>query len=82
MGELKKRECREALTELYQFLDGELTDDRRSLIREHLDDCPPCDDAYDFEAELRAVIARKCREEVPESLRRRIAEAIGLAPDH
>lgn len=68
--------CDEALHEIYQFLDGELTPEKRSLIARHLDDCPPCGEAYDFEAELRNVISQKCRDTVPESLRQRIADAI------
>ncbi|MEY2455774.1 MAG: hypothetical protein QOK06_868, partial [Acidimicrobiaceae bacterium] len=32
--------------------------------------------AFDFEAELRVVIAHKCQETVPESLKLRIAAAI------
>ena len=63
--------CDEALHELYTFLDGELTDDRRSRIRVHLDDCSPCLEVFDFEAELRIVIKQKCQEQVPESLRQR-----------
>lgn len=70
--------CNDAVHLLYQYLDGELTLDRRALIRAHLDDCPPCYEAFDFEAELRVVIAQRCREQVPEHLRRRVAEAIGL----
>ena len=76
MGE-QEPGCAEAVLQLYHYLDGELTDERRTLIQRHLDDCPPCLDAFDFEAELRVVIARKCRDEVPESLRRRVAESIG-----
>jgi len=68
--------CDEALHEIYQFLDGELTPEKRTLIAHHLDECPPCGEAYDFEAELRNVIAQKCRDTVPESLRQRIADAI------
>ena len=58
------------------LLDGELTEYRRVEIRQHLDDCLPCLEAFDFEAELRIVIARKCRDEVPESLRERIHKAL------
>lgn len=68
--------CDDALHELYHFLDGELTDDRRARIQHHLDDCPPCYEAFDFEAELRTVIARKCTDQVPDTLRSRIADAI------
>jgi mycothiol system anti-sigma-R factor len=68
--------CDDALHELYGYLDGELTAERRTKIQDHLDDCPPCYEAFDFEAELRVVIARKCTETVPESLKQRIAQAI------
>ena len=71
-------DCREAVVRLYHYLDGELDDARRALIRRHLDECPPCLEAFDFEAELRALIARKCREPAPEALRIRIAQAIQL----
>jgi mycothiol system anti-sigma-R factor len=68
--------CDDALHELYHFLDGQLDDDRRQAIQHHLDDCPPCYEAFDFEAELRIVIARKCHETVPDRLKQRIADAI------
>lgn len=69
-------ECIEAVHQLYLYLDGELTDDRRHVIRQHLDICPPCLRAYDFESELRVVISEKCRDHVPDDLRVRIYEAI------
>jgi mycothiol system anti-sigma-R factor len=68
--------CDDALHELYGYLDGELTVERRQSIQRHLDDCPPCYEAFDFEAELRIVIARKCTETVPDSLKQRIADAL------
>jgi mycothiol system anti-sigma-R factor len=74
--------CQDSLHELYTFLDGELTDEKRTTIHQHLDDCSPCLEAFDFEAELRIVIARRCHDEVPDSLRRRVAETLGLVDDH
>jgi mycothiol system anti-sigma-R factor len=71
-----KQTCTEAVEVLYHYLDGELTYERRVTIQQHLDDCPPCLDAFDFEAELRVVIAHKCRERVPDSLRLRVAQAL------
>jgi mycothiol system anti-sigma-R factor len=68
--------CQEAIATLYSFLDGELTADRRLQIQHHLDECAPCFDAFDFEADLKALVARKCRDDVPEALRRRVAEAL------
>jgi mycothiol system anti-sigma-R factor len=75
-------DCQAALTELYTFLDGELTEARRSLISHHLDDCNPCLEIYDFEAELRMVIQRRCQDEVPDSLRVRVeAQLRGVVGD-
>ena len=75
MDELKP-DCTNSLRELYAFLDGELTADRRGHIQAHLDGCLPCYEAFDFEAELRIVISARCREEVPEDLRHRVADAL------
>jgi len=74
--EFSERGCDEAIHTLYHYLDGELTTERREVIRRHLDDCAPCLEAFDFEAEVRVMISVKCREEVPETLRLRIAAAI------
>ena len=69
-------DCREALHRIYHFLDGELTVERRSEIEAHLNGCSPCLDMFGFESELRKVVACKCKETVPDSLRVRIAQAI------
>ncbi len=69
-------DCDEAVHQLYHYLDGELTEERRVEIRVHLDFCGPCSGAAEFEAELRRVIASRCRDRVPESLIRRVADAI------
>jgi mycothiol system anti-sigma-R factor len=76
----EQRRCNDAAYELYTFLDGELTDEKRRDITQHLDDCPPCFEQFDFEAELRQVIASKCKDAVPDELRRRIADALGVEP--
>jgi mycothiol system anti-sigma-R factor len=66
-------DCDKAIYRVYGYLDGELTFYRRWSIRRHLDKCPPCAQGFDFEIELRQVVSSKCRDEVPEALRRRIA---------
>jgi mycothiol system anti-sigma-R factor len=71
--------CQDALHTLYDYLDGELTPERRSAIQRHLNECSPCLHAFDFEAELKVVIARSCRDQVPDHLRAKIAEAIAEA---
>ncbi len=69
-------DCNKTLHELYQYLDGQLTEEDRANIAHHLDDCSPCLEAFDFEAELRTVIRNRCTDTVPEGLRHRIARAI------
>ena len=69
-------ECVEAVKALYEYLDGELTVERRIAIKQHLDFCPPCDERFEFESELRVVIAQKCRDQVPDHVRQRVLDAI------
>ncbi len=68
--------CDETIERLYSYLDGELTDDRRREIAQHLDLCGPCVHAFGFEAELRKVIANRCRDHVPDALIDRVASAL------
>ncbi len=69
-------DCQDALHELYTYIDGELTDGKREVITQHLNACGECFEAFDFQAELRQVVAHKCRDEVPEGLKDRIAHLI------
>ncbi len=71
-------DCEGAIRRIYEYLDGELNTWKRAAIARHLDECPPCAQGFDFEIELRQVIAFKCRDDVPPQLRRRIAIAIGV----
>ncbi len=71
-----KHDCQDAIHTLYTYLDGELTFERRQAIAVHLEECSPCLDAFDFEAELKQVIAKKCRDQVPDALRMRVYQAL------
>lgn len=73
-------DCEKALVALYEFLDGELTIERRSHIEFHLDACPQCFSAFDFEAELRTVVRSRLQIQVPLALIRRVALAIEQEP--
>lgn len=75
-------DCRESLTEIYWFLDGELTPERRTLIRAHLEACHGCLKTFDFEAELRSIVSICCQERrLPSGLRERIAEVLASLPE-
>ncbi|MCL4449212.1 MAG: mycothiol system anti-sigma-R factor [Actinobacteria bacterium] len=69
-------DCYEALEKIYYFLDGRLTQSKRRAIQAHLQQCKYCLKAFDFETELKAVIADRLRESIPKQLRDKIASAI------
>jgi mycothiol system anti-sigma-R factor len=73
---MTEHECDDALTRLYEYLDNELDESTRSHIEEHLQKCSPCLEAFDFEAELRKVIADRSQERVSADLRSRILAAL------
>ena len=73
-------DCDKAAFRMHHYLDGHVTIWRRWVIRRHLHRCPPCANGYDFELEVRQVVAMRCREQVPPELRQRIADALGIPP--
>ena len=68
--------CEDARRDLHVYLDGELTVEARAVVAVHLNQCPGCCEAFDFEIRLRRAVARCCREEAPDTLRIRVVEAI------
>ena len=75
-----KPQCDEALHEIYHLLAGELDDAKRDKIAEHLDECAPCAEPYDFYAELRKVVQQSCRDTAPPGLLARIEESLQHEP--
>jgi anti-sigma factor (TIGR02949 family) len=68
-------DCNETIRELEEFLDGELSEHSLNAIHSHLQGCTDCHQAFDFHAELRTVIAAKCRsDEMPAGLLSRIEQ--------
>ena len=62
-------DCKQTLRELDAFLDVELSSSTRAQIHLHLDGCIDCLQAFDFHAELKQVIRRKCsNDEMPAGL--------------
>jgi len=71
-------DCDRALIELYEFIDGELTIERRERIELHLHGCQHCFASFDFEQELRLVVRSKLQGEIPAALRDRIERLIDV----
>ena len=62
-------DCKQTLRELDAFLDDELSSKTREQIHSHLDGCVDCLQAFEFQAELKQVIRRKCsNDEMPPGL--------------
>jgi mycothiol system anti-sigma-R factor len=72
-GDPHETDCGEVLAEVFLYLDGEMTTDRRERIRTHLDECSPCLRKYGIEQEVRALVARCCGgDRAPETLRDKV----------
>ncbi len=69
---MSEHSCAEILSEVYQFIDGELTEERAELIQAHLTECLSCLEAFDFESEIKRVFALRARVCCPEELRTRL----------
>jgi mycothiol system anti-sigma-R factor len=63
-GKPHETDCSDVLAEVYLYLDLECPDDRRELIRVHLEECGPCLREYGIEQEVRALVARCCGHEI------------------
>ena len=70
------RNCDEALTNLYQYLDREMGAADADRIRAHLDDCSGCLDVFEFEVRLKIVVRERLAEEVPPQFIERLRAAL------
>lgn len=73
---MNSRECDDALTNLYRYLDRETDVTSVEKIRAHLDDCSGCLRSFDFEARLKIVIRERLSEEVPTEFIQRLRQAL------
>ncbi|HYT03973.1 MAG TPA: mycothiol system anti-sigma-R factor [Gemmatimonadales bacterium] len=65
--------CRECTEHLYEYLDRELTPQLEQEIRQHLVECPPCGEHFDFEKLFLAFLRARCRAQgAPTELKQRI----------
>jgi anti-sigma factor (TIGR02949 family) len=61
MNERKPLSCNEAIARLDDYLDRELSAEEMTLVREHLDTCAHCAEAYTFEGSVLADLKAKLR---------------------
>ncbi|MBN9154271.1 MAG: zf-HC2 domain-containing protein [Microbacterium sp.] len=61
--------CEKAKRDLEEYLRNEVCKTAESDIKEHLDNCPGCQDEALVSRTLTDVLARSCKEAAPEELR-------------
>ena len=65
--------CTEVLDRVYSYLDGELGDDGKAKIRQHLDECGPCLREFGLEEAVKRLVAKHCGcDPVPSELRSKV----------
>lgn len=67
-------DCIAVSQKLQHYLDGELGRWAQRAMTRHLDHCAACSSGFRFQAQLRNVVASKCREDAPEGLAQRLTE--------
>ncbi len=66
-------DCVEVIRQVYLYLDGEIDDPHRNLVRTHLDECGPCLRQFGIEQEVKALVARCCgSDHAPDGLKDRL----------
>jgi len=64
--------CAEFLERIVCLLDNELEAGDVDQVRAHLEECAPCLQSYDLQRTVKALVARSCMEQAPETLRQRV----------
>lgn len=66
-------DCAVVIRQVWALLDGEVTDETRTELQQHLDHCPACLRHYGVEERIKRLIADKCSgEKAPSYLVERV----------
>ena len=62
--------CASTIRQLSGYIDRELNDAEIRKVKAHLDDCPPCEQVFEFQAEMKRLVRKECcTDEAPRRLR-------------
>lgn len=64
--------CNDAVRQLWDYLEGHISEDDRHAVQEHLDLCKRCCGEAEFAAELKTMLASDGSEELPEETKSRL----------
>jgi mycothiol system anti-sigma-R factor len=63
-------QCEKTMRQVSVYMDRELNDAEVRKVKAHLDDCPPCDKLFDFQAEMKRLVRKECcTDDAPTRLR-------------
>ncbi|MEX2282668.1 MAG: mycothiol system anti-sigma-R factor [Gemmatimonadota bacterium] len=68
--------CNDVMGQLWEYIDGELTPERTTLIKAHLERCQACFPQYDFHNAFMEFLGRQCHQAAPPGLRRKVFEML------
>jgi mycothiol system anti-sigma-R factor len=58
------------MRQLSVYIDRELSDAELREVKAHLEDCPPCDKVFNFQAEMKRLVRKECcTDDAPARLR-------------
>lgn len=72
MSECSGIPCGEAMSRLWDYIDGELTPEMEAAVRAHLDACAHCYPELDFHRGFCAFLRRTREAPIPPELRRKV----------
>lgn len=72
------RECRQTITHLYGYVDGELEVETEHRLVQHFSYCPPCKNIEVVERRFRYTIRHHLTEEVPEVFMERLSGRLAI----
>jgi mycothiol system anti-sigma-R factor len=69
--------CNECKDKLDRYADQELSDVEVLELQQHLGDCPPCADQYQFQAHLKRLVKVCCdQDQVPPAFREKLRQIL------
>src|SRR6202022_5080229 len=64
-GALMGDHCEQTMRRLSTYIDRELNEAEVRKVKAHLDDCPPCEQVFDFQAEIKGLVRKECSPDHP-----------------
>jgi mycothiol system anti-sigma-R factor len=72
--------CHETMQRLNSYVDRELSDFELVEVKKHLDDCPPCEQHFEFNVRVKRLVRTKaCPEKAPQELLQQILKSLKQA---